>query len=293
MISRACSRRMKGSNLYPPRIRQLLRSLAASLSHLMLCLALALAAGCGKSAEAPAGDAARDGGEIVVSAAASLRDAFQEIASLHEARAGRRVRFNFGASGALQRQIEAAAPVDVFASAGTQQMDALDLKNLIDRETRRDFARNELVLVTPREGGPALASFAELDSASVRRVAVGNPRTVPAGQYAAQVFERLRLAEKLAPKLVVAEDVRQVLDYVARGEADAGVVYRTDAQSAGGSVSVAAVAPEESHDPVLYPIAVVRESRSREAARAFVELVAGVEGQAVLRRRGFGEVGAR
>lgn len=228
-----------------------------------------------------------------MSAAASLRDAFQEIGKQYEARYGRRVSFNFGASGALQKQIEAAAPVDVFASAGAQQMDALAAKELIDRQTRRDFARNELVVVSPQGDASSVNSFAGLDAAAVRRIAVGNPRTVPAGQYAEQVFNKLGLAEKLRPKLILAEDVRQVLDYVARGETDAGVVYRTDAQAASGSVRIAAAAPENSHDPIQYPIAVIRESHNAEAARAFVELVTGAEGQAVLRRHGFREAGAR
>lgn len=261
----------------------------------LLCFALVQSAGCGRGGSTPATghETAASGGEILVSAAASLRDAFQEIGKQYEARTGRRVRFNFGASGALQKQIEAAAPVDVFASAGAQQMDALALKELIDRETRRDFARNELVVVTPQGAATPVGSFADLGTEAVKRVAVGNPRTVPAGQYAEQVFDNLGLAAKLRPKLVPAEDVRQVLDYVARGEADAGVVYRTDAQVAGGRLRIAAAAPENSHDPILYPIAVVRESRDAAAARAFVELVTGAEGQAVLRRYGFGAAGTK
>jgi molybdate transport system substrate-binding protein len=260
--------------------------------QLLLCAALISATGCNRSANAP-NAAAPSSGEITVSAAASLRDAFQEIGQMYEARTGRRISFNFGASGALQRQIEAAAPVDVFASAGAQQMNALADKNLIDRDTRRDFARNELVIVAPQNSPPPLNSFPDLDTAAVRRIAVGNPRTVPAGQYAAQVFNNLGLAAKLQPKLILAEDVRQVLDYVARGEVEAGVVYRTDAQVAGSSVRVVAVAPENSHEPILYPIAVVRESRNGQAAREFVELVTGAEGQAVLRRYGFGSAGER
>jgi molybdate transport system substrate-binding protein len=262
------------------------------LLQLLLCAAFISATGCKRSANAP-NDAASGGGEITVSAGASLRDAFQEIGRIYETRTGRHVSFNFGASGALQKQIEAGAPVDVFASAGAQQMDALADKNLIEGDTRRNFARNELVIVTPQNSPLQINSFPDLDAAMVRRIAVGNPRTVPAGQYAGQVFNSLGLAEKLQPKLILAEDVRQVLDYVARGEVDAGVVYRTDAQVAGGSVRVVAVATESSHDPVLYPIAVVRESRNIEAARSFVELVTCAEGQSVLRRYGFGDAGAR
>jgi molybdate transport system substrate-binding protein len=258
----------------------------------LLYAALIFATGCKRSANTQ-NDDAPGGGEITVSAGASLRDAFEEIGRLYEARTGRRISFNFGASGALQRQIEAGAPVDVFAGAGAQQMDALTDRNLIDRDTRRDFARNELVLVTPQNGAPQINSFPDLDATAVRRIAIGNPRTVPAGQYTEQVFNSLGLAAKLQPKLIMAEDVRQVLDYVTRGEVDAGVVYRTDAQVAGSSVRVVAVASESSHEPILYPIAVIRESRNREAARAFVELVTDAEGQGVLRRYGFGVTGER
>lgn len=271
---------------------RLARNPSVYFLQLLLWAALISATGCNRSANSP-NEAAPAGGEITVSAAASLRDAFQEIGRVYEARTGKRINFNFGASGALQKQIEAAAPVDVFASAGAQQMDALADKSLIDRDTRRDFARNELVVVTPQTSAPQINSFPDLDAAEVRRVAVGNPRTVPAGQYAEQVFNSLGLASKLQPKLILAEDVRQVLDYVARGEVDAGVVYRTDAQVAGGSVRIAATAPENSHEPILYPIAVVRESRNREAARAFVELVISPEGQGILRHYGFGDTGAR
>lgn len=256
--------------------------------HFLLCAALISAGGCKRSAKTQNGNMP-GGGEITVSAAASLRDAFQEIGRLYEARTGGRISFNFGASGALQKQIEAAAPVDVFASAGAQQMDALADKNLIDRETRRDFARNELVIVTPQKDAPQINSFPDLDATAVQRIATGNPRTVPAGQYTEQVFNNLGLAAKLQPKLILAEDVRQVLDYVNRGEVDAGVVYRTDAQVAISSVRVVAVAPENSHEPILYPIAVIRESRNREAARAFVEFVTSAEGQVVMRRYGFGD----
>jgi molybdate transport system substrate-binding protein len=250
------------------------------------CIALIAAGGCNRSTNAP-NAAAPASDEITVSAAASLRDAFQEIGRMYEARTSRRISFNFGASGVLQKQIEAATPVDVFASAGAQQMDALADKNLIDRDTRRDFARNELVIVTPQNSPSQINSFPDLDAAAVRRVAVGNPRTVPAGQYAEQVFNSLGLEAKLQPKLILAEDVRQVLNYVARGEVDAGVVYRTDAQVAGSSVRVVAVASENSHEPILYPIAVVHESRNNQSARAFVELVMGAEGQSILRRYGF------
>jgi len=228
--------------------------------------------------------------EITVSAAASLREAFQEIGRLHEARARVRTNFNFGASGALQKQIESGAPVDVFASAGGAQMDALAAQSLIAPETRRDFARNSLVLIVPADSPPSLSSFADLSDAEVTKIAVGNSKTVPAGQYAEQSLARLGLWQRLQPRLILAEDVRQVLDYVARGEVDAGIVYASDARAAGGKVRTVATAPPDSHEPILYPAAAVRASAHREAARAFIETIVSDEGQRILETYGFARV---
>jgi len=224
---------------------------------------------------------------LIVSAAASLRDAFNEIGRLYESREHIRVRFNYGASGALEKQIEAAAPVDVFASAGAKQMDDLIAKDLIVEGSRQDFARNALVLITPADAPVSLNSFADLDSSQVSRIAVGNPQTVPAGQYTEQTLTNLKLWQQLQPKLILAEDVRQVLDYIVRGEVQAGIVYASDAYSAGFKVKAVALAPENSHDPILYPIAAIKESRQPEAARKFIALVLSAEGQSVLTRYGF------
>ncbi|MCG3161874.1 MAG: Molybdate-binding protein ModA [Acidobacteria bacterium] len=225
--------------------------------------------------------------EITVSAAASLRDAFGEIGRRFEAATGARVNFNFGASGALQKQIESGAPVDVFASAGIPQMDALASQGLIAPETRRDFARNTLVLAVPADQSPPLKNFVDLGGAAVGKIAIGNPRTVPAGQYAEQTLTRLGLWRQIKPRLVFAEDVRHVLDYVARGEVEAGIVYASDVRASDNRVRIAARAPEGSHDPILYPIAVVRASKQQEAARAFIAAVVSDEGQRALEKYGF------
>ena len=230
------------------------------------------------------------GGELTISAAASLKDAFREIANQYEPRAGSKVNFNFGASGALQKQIESGAPVDVFASAGSPQMDALAKQGLIVPETRRDFARNALVLIVPADSQTGISSFADLTGAKVTRIAVGNPRTAPVGQYTEQALTRLGLLERLRPRLVIAEDVRQALDYVARGEVDAGVVYASDVRAAGNRARIVATASEDSHDPILYPLAVIRASGHQDAARAFIESVMGEEGQRVLEKYGFERV---
>jgi molybdate transport system substrate-binding protein len=227
------------------------------------------------------------GREITVSAAASLKDAFREISKQYEERTGTKINFNFGASGALQKQIESGAPVDVFASAGIPQMEALASQGLIVPETRRDFTRNSLVLIVPSDSKSGIASFADLGGAKVSRLALGNPKTVPVGQYAEQSLTRLGLWQALGSRLVLAEDVRQVLDYVARGEVDAGIVYASDVRAAGEKVRAVATAPADSHDPILYPIAVVRASNRQDAARGFIDAVIGEDGQRILEKYGF------
>jgi molybdate transport system substrate-binding protein len=224
--------------------------------------------------------------ELVVSAAVSLKDAFKEIARLHEQRTGAKIRFNFGASGALQKQIESGAPADIFASAGAKQMDELAARNLIVPTSRKDFARNGLVLIEPTNGA-SISSFADLTKADIKKIAVGNPKTVPAGQYTEQTLNQLKLLPDVQAKLIYAEDVRQVLDYVMRSEVDAGIVYSSDALSGGNRIKTVTRAPDDSHDPILYPIAVVKDSRNGDAAQKFIDLVMSPEGQDILVKYGF------
>ena len=224
---------------------------------------------------------------ITVSAAASLKDAFNEIGSLYKTKMGKEVSFNFAASGVLQRQIETGAPIDVFASAAEKQMNDLAAKGLIDADSRRNFAQNGLVLVVPEDSELNLMTFKDLTKPDVTKIAIGNPKTVPAGQYTEQVFDKLGLKDAVQPKLVMAEDVRQVLDWVVRGDADAGIVYATDARIAEGKVRIVAAAPEESHAPILYPIAIVKNSGQKQAAKEFVEIIMSVEGQTILQKYGF------
>jgi molybdate transport system substrate-binding protein len=255
----------------------------------LVAMILVIAAGlaCLRSGTSESNRDSQAGGEITVSAAASLRDAFREISKQYEERTGTKINFNFGASGALQKQIESGAPVDVFASAGIPQMDALATQGLIVPEMRRDFARNTLVLIVPADSTSGITSFADLGGAKVAKLAVGNPKTVPVGQYAEQSLTRLGLWQRLGPRLILAEDVRQALDYVARGEVDAGIVYASDVRATGERVGTVATAPADSHDPILYPIAVVRASSHQEAARAFIDVVISDDGQRILEKYGF------
>jgi len=258
------------------------RTAAVPISAYLLLFVSLFLSGCRSNSPASSN-------ELVISAAVSLKDAFNEIARIDEQRTGTKIRFNFGASGVLQKQIESGAPADIFASAGTRQMDELGARDLIIPASRRDFAGNVLVLIQGASG-PSLASFSDLTKADVSRIAIGNPRTVPAGQYTEQTLTRLKLLPDLQSKLIYAEDVRQVLDYVVRGEVDAGLVYSSDALTAGGSVRTVARAPHDAHDPILYPIAIVKESQQREAAQKFIDLVLSSEGQSILAKYGFASI---
>lgn len=162
--------------------------------------------------------------ELALSVAISMKEATEELGRrFQESRSGVRLRYNFGASGALQQQIEAGAPVDLFISAGDAQMGALEWKGLLRPGSRRTFARNALVAVVPADAPRAPGQPADLLRVDIRRIAIGNPKTVPAGQYAEESLRSLALWDAVRSKLVYGENVRQVLEYVARGEVEAGI----------------------------------------------------------------------
>jgi molybdate transport system substrate-binding protein len=226
--------------------------------------------------------------EITVSAAISLKNAFEDIATVFQQRnPGAKVLFNFGASGDLARQIEAGAPVDVFASAAPKDMDHIDHKGLIASNSRKNFAGNAVVLIKPANSNLSINSMEDLRRKEVAKIAIGNPKTVPAGRYAEEVLKHFNLQEALKEKLIFAENVRQVLDYVARGEVDAGLVYSTDAMARSKEVKVVMKLPEGSHQPVVYPIGVIKGTKEESLSRAFVDLVISTEGQRILRQYGF------
>jgi molybdate transport system substrate-binding protein len=226
--------------------------------------------------------------ELIFSVAISMKDATEELGRrFTQTRPGVVLRYNFGSSGELQKQIEAGAPVDVFISAAQRQMDELEKKGLIVTATRRVFARNLLTVIKPADSRLDIAKPADLLASRVTKIVIGNPKTVPAGQYSEESLRALGLWERLQPKLVFSENVRQALDYVARGEVDAGFVYTTDAAVRGKSVTEAFRPPEDTYRPVTYPVAVVKDARQPDLARAFIDLLVSPEGQQVLARLGF------
>ncbi len=224
--------------------------------------------------------------DLTVSAAVSLKDALAEIAPAFEAaNPGVKVNLNLGASGDLHRQIEAGAPVDVFLSAAASNMDMLSSRGGIDPRTRRDIACNELVVIAPADAASAPTTLEGLDA--VDHIAIGNPKTVPAGQYAREALEAAGVWARLQPKYVFTENVRQALEYVARGEAEAGFVYVTDANVVADEVHVAFRVDPASYGPIVYPAAAVVGSRERDLARKFVGFLTSPAATAALVKQGF------
>ena len=226
--------------------------------------------------------------EITVSAAISLKNAFEEIGKIFmETHPGSKVVFNFGGSGDLARQIEAGAPVDVFASAAPKDLDDIDRKGLVATNSRKNFAGNAVVLIKPATSNIPINSMKDLEKKEVGKISIGNPKTVPAGRYAEEALRHYNLWDAVKDRLVFAENVRQVLDYVARGEVDAGLVYSTDAMVRAKEVKVVMKLPEGSHQPVVYPIGVIKGTKEESLSRAFVGLVVSAEGQNILNKYRF------
>lgn len=225
---------------------------------------------------------------LLIAAAASLQNALEEIDPLFEStHQGTTVNYNFAASGPLQQQIEQGAPVDVFISAATKQMDALQSQDLLLAGTRQNLLTNSLVLVVPGNSTLGLTSFRQLTGASVKKISVGEPRSVPAGQYAEELFKNLGILEQLKPKFVYGNSVRNVLGTVESGNADAGVVYRTDAMIS-DNVKQVATAPDNLHSAIVYPIAVIKASRSANAAKAYAQFLSSDQAKQVFTKYGFG-----
>lgn len=222
---------------------------------------------------------------LTLSVAASLTDAMDGIeAQYQKGHPTVDFRNNFGGSGTLAREIEQGAPVDVFLSAAAGPMNELQNNGLIVSSTRRDLLRNSLVLIAPRDS--RLGGFAGLTETSVRQIALGDPGSVPAGLYGRQTLTSLHLYDRVEPKIVLTKDVRQVLAYVETGNADAGLVYATDAQG-DARVREVATAPAGTHDPIVYPVAVVGAGRESGAAELFVAFLRGPEATAVFVQHGF------
>ena len=225
-------------------------------------------------------------GTVSVSAAISLKEALTEVAGRYQDDTSEKVDLNFGASGTLAAQIVQGAPVDLFISAANKQVDQLVSAGLAEAGSRRDVAGNRLVLIVPKDAHGDPKGFEDLREARFRHIAIGQPQVVPAGQYAMQTFAALGIEKALADRLFMGENVRQVLVYVMRSEAEAGVVYATDAAAAGEAVRVVAVAPDSSHDPIVYPAVAIKNGHIASAQR-FLDYLRSPKAQAIFAAHGF------
>ncbi|TGE38618.1 molybdate ABC transporter substrate-binding protein [Desulfosporosinus fructosivorans] len=224
--------------------------------------------------------------EIMVSAAASMKDSLTELQKEYTVKVpGVKITFVFGASGTLQQQIEQGAPADLFISAGKTQMDALEQKNLLVKESKVDLVGNELVLVTGKDN-TKVTSLEDLAKADVEKISIGTPESVPAGKYAQESLTNLKLWDSLQPKFVLAKDVTQVLNYVETGNVEAGLVYQSDAQGS-TKVKVVTVVPASSHKPISYPAAVISASKNKQVTEDFLKYLQSSDAQQIFVKYGF------
>ena len=224
--------------------------------------------------------------DITVAAASSLTDAFKVMASDFEKQHPQtKVKLTFASSGTLLQQLRNGAPIDVLATADEQTMNMAQAQALINTATRRNFAANQLVLVVPVSSTLKINALAALNQAGVKRIAIGNPAHVPAGRYAQAVLVQNKQWQGVQAKLIKAQNVRQALDYVARGETEVGFVFATDELAEKDKIKVAMSVPTPM--PIHYPIAVSKTSKYSQEAQQFLNHVNSPAGKQVLRRHGF------
>lgn len=223
-------------------------------------------------------------GEISLSVAASLRESVNELSDLFQKRTpGVSFKKNFGASGALAKQIESGAPVDLFFAANKEWVEYLIKKRLAEERSAGIFAYNRLVVA----GKPGLKVTSMQDLVKLNRIAIGSPKSVPAGEYAVAAFKKSGIDKQVEKKLVLAKDVRECLLYADRGEVDAAFVYKTDALLLSKQAKILYVVPENLHDRVTYPMVLTVAGTRKPEAVAFIKFLASAEAKAVLTKHGF------
>ncbi|WP_263560660.1 molybdate ABC transporter substrate-binding protein [Paenibacillus polymyxa] len=225
--------------------------------------------------------------ELTISAAASLTDALKEIQTLYESsHKGIQLNFNFGGSGALEKQIEQGAPSDLFLSASKKNMKSLVDQHLIESNKQKTWLTNELVAVIPADGTTSITSVKDVMQKEVKKVAIGIPESVPAGKYAQEALTNVKLWDVLQDKLVQAKDVRQVLQYVEMGNADVGFVYKTDALTS-QKAKIAFEVDSKTYSTVEYPIGIIKASKHIQEAESFYEYLQSQESLNIMAKYGF------
>jgi molybdate transport system substrate-binding protein len=265
-------------------MKRLARTLVSALALALVALPVAKA-----QDAAPAGSAsAATTKPVVVFAAASLKNALDSIAKAWEANSGNKTTLSFAASSAIAKQIESGAPADLFISADLKWMDYLAEHKLIDAASHRNLLGNTLVLIAPADSSVTLdiaKGFALAEALGDGRLAMGDPKSVPAGAYGRAALTHLGVWDSVSSKVAGAENVRVALTYVARGEAPLGIVYGTDASSE-PKVKVVDTFPANSHPPIVYPVALTAASTSAEA-KTFLEFLSSADATKVFEAQGF------
>ena len=224
--------------------------------------------------------------EILVSAAASLTDVLKEISTGYQAKAKHTLKFNFGPSSGLARQIEEGAPADIFFSADLPQMDALDKKSLLEPGTRKNLLSNQLVIIMPADSKIAITSPKDLLKADVKKIALAEPGSVPVGVYSSKYLTDEGLWDQVKPKIVPVQDVRATLASVESGNVEAGFVYKTDA-AISKKVKIVYEVPVDKGPKITYPAAVVKESKRKDAARDFMNYLQRPTAKDAFKKYGF------
>lgn len=227
--------------------------------------------------------------QVLVAAAASLKEVTGDIENkFEEKNKNIDLVFTYGGSGSLQQQIEQGSPTDVFISAGAKQMKALEDEGLILDETKENLLTNKIVLITPKDNKTDIASFEDLNSNKVSQIGFGEPSTVPVGQYTEEVLNNLGILNdvKNSGKVVYGKDVKEVLTWVETGNVDAGVVYETDAKTA-NNINIICEAPEGSYKEIVYPVAVIKDSKNPNEAKEFIEFLNSNDAKQIFKEYGF------
>lgn len=224
--------------------------------------------------------------ELTVHAAASLTDAMKEIGATYEKESDDKLVFNFGASNTLARQIEEGAPADLFLSADDARMDALEKRDLLLTETRRKLLSNLLVIVVATDASTLPKSASDLTKPEFKKIALGEPQTVPAGIYAREYLQGLGIWDAVKEKIVPTENVRSALAVVESGNVEAGFVYKTDSLIS-KKVKIAVEIPANEGPRISYPVAVVKSSKEPQRAKKFAEYLAGPAARRVFEKFGF------
>lgn len=268
-----------------------------SILTLALCLMLG-AVGCSNnsssSSSSNASSAASSSGdssekvELNISAAASLQEAMVELEKeFKNINPDVKLTVNLGSSGSLMQQIQEGAPCDLFISAGAKQMDALVEDGTVEKDAVKTLLTNDLVLVAAK--GEKVDSLDALKTDDVEKIAIGDPESVPAGKYAKEVLDNTKLYDNVKDKLVLAKDVKEVLSWVQKGNADVGFVYLSDATGV-DDVDVVLTTDDDSHSEIAYPVAVLKDSKQAKVAQQFEDFLLSDTAQNILEKHGFNKV---